>query len=417
MFDIDKWQEIFASMSRHKLRTALTAFGVFWGIFMLMLLLGAGDGMEKGVTNMFKGMSKNAAFVWTRKTTLAYKGMQPGRRYYINEDDIQFLKKNVSEIEYICPRLNLVGEFAVYHDNKMGSFEVNGDAPHYIEVESRKFVKGRYLNDLDIKEKRKVAVIGKRVAELLFEEGEPIVDQYIDIKGTYFKVIGVVKSLKTGEDVGDDEQSIHIPYTTAQQMNNWGNNIGWFAFTVPPTKNVAQVTDKIRTLLAERHKVSPDDKDALGSWNTQKEFGQFQGVFTGINLFTWAVGIGTLIAGIVGVSNIMLVSVKERTREFGLRKALGATPSSIISLVIQESVLLTAVAGYIGLVVAVGLIEGVSTLMNTFNVQLEYFANPTINFQAAIVATTILIVTGAIAGLIPASQAAMIKPIEALRAS
>ncbi|MEZ4884627.1 MAG: ABC transporter permease [Chitinophagales bacterium] len=416
MFDIDKWQEIFASISRHKLRTALTAFGVFWGIFMLMLLLGAGAGLEKGVTGMFGGMSKNAAFVWTRKTTVAYKGMQPGRRFYINETDIQYLKQNISNIEYICPRLNLVGQFVISHNDKSGSFEVTGDAPDYINVESRRFVKGRFLNDLDIVEKRKVAVIGKRVAELLFEEDEPIVNQYIDIKGSYFKVIGVVKSMKTGEGVGDDEQSIHIPYTTTQQMNNWGNNIGWFAFTVPANMNVENVEGQVRHLLSERHKVSPDDKDAIGSWNTQKEFQQFQGVFTGINLFTWAVGIGTLIAGIVGVSNIMLIAVKERTREFGLRKALGATPFSIISLVIQESVLLTAVAGYMGLVVAVGLIEGVSYLMTAFNVQLEYFGNPEINFKAAIAATSILIITGAIAGLIPASQAAMIKPIEALRA-
>ena len=417
MFDIDKWQEIFASISRHKLRTALTAFGVFWGIFMLMLLLGAGTGLEKGVTGMFGGMSKNAAFVWTRKTTVAYKGMQPGRRYYIDETDIKYLKQNISDIQYICPRLNLIGDFVITHNNKSGSFEVNGDAPNYIHVESRKFMQGRFLNELDIVEKRKVAVIGKRVAELLFEEGEPILNQYIDIKGSYFKVIGVVKSMKTGEGVGDDEQAIHIPYTTAQQMNNWGNNVGWFAFTVPDNMDVALVEGKVRTLLSERHKVSPEDKDAIGSWNTQKEFQQFTGVFTGINIFTWAVGIGTLIAGIVGVSNIMLVSVKERTREFGLRKALGATPFSIISLVIQESVLLTAVAGYLGLVVAVGLIETVSTLMTTFNVELEYFGNPEINFKAAIAATSVLIITGAIAGLIPASQAALIKPIEALRAS
>jgi len=416
MFDIDKWQEIFASISRHKLRTGLTAFGVFWGIFMLMLLLGAGAGLEKGVTGMFGGMSKNAAFVWTRKTTVAYKGMQPGRRFEIDETDIRFLKQNISEIEYICPRLNLVGDFAIFHKDKSGSFEVNGDAPGYIHVESRNFVKGRYLNELDISEKRKVAVIGKRVAELLFEEDEPVVNQYIDIKGTFFKVIGVVKSMKTGEGVGDDEQSIHIPYTTAQQMNNWGNKIGWFAFTVPNNTDVSLIEGRVKTLLAERHKISPNDRDAIGAWNTQREFQQFTGIFQGINLFTWAVGIGTLIAGIVGVSNIMLVSVKERTREFGLRKALGATPYSIISLVIQESVLLTAVAGYMGLVVAVGLIEGVSTLMDTFDVQVEYFGNPEINFQAAAFATTVLIVTGAIAGLIPASQAALIKPIEALRA-
>ncbi len=417
MFDLDKWQEIFASISRHKLRTALTAFGVFWGIFMLMLLLGAGNGLQNGVMGMFGGISKNAAFVWTRKTTLAYEGMQPGRRYYMNETDISYLKQNVEEIEYICPRLGLIGDFAIVHKDKSGSFEVNGDAPDYIKVDTRGFLQGRFLNDLDIAEKRKVAVIGKRVAEILFEEGAPIVNQHIEIKGTYFKVIGVFKSLGTGENVGEEEERIHIPYTTAQQMNNWGNNIGWFAFTVPKNENVALVEGKVRKLLAKRHKVSPDDKDAIGSWNTQREFKQFQDVFTFINYYTWFVGIGTLIAGIVGVSNIMLVAIKERTREFGLRKALGATPGSIITLVIQESILLTAVAGYAGLAVAVGLIEGISTLMTTFQVELEYFGNPTIDFTAAISATVVLIVTGAIAGLIPASQAAMIKPIEALRAN
>lgn len=414
MFNIEKWQEIIGIIRQHKLRTFLTAFGVFWGIFMLIILLGAGTGLENGVTGMFRGFASNAVYVWTRSTTKPYQGLKAGRRWHMTTDDMQALRDQVPEIQHLAPRM-WTSVDQVMRGTKSGAFQVMGETPDFIKVQSKNLYNGRFINDLDVSEKRKVAAIGERVAEVLFQEGENPVGQYIKLSGTYFQVVGVFKSWRSGESANDDNESIHIPLTVAQQMNNSGNRIGWVALTAYPHCDAAVVEQKIKSVLAKRHKIAPDDKRAVGSWNTAEEFSQFTNMFTGIRLFTWMVGFGTLAAGIVGVSNIMLITVRERTREFGLRKALGATPWSIVSLVLQEAVVLTAIAGYSGLVVGVALVEGVGTAMDQMGVQPDYFSRPEVDFTTAMTATAILVVVGALAGIIPASQAANIKPIEALR--
>lgn len=413
MIDIDKWQEIFQSLSKHKLRTALTALGVFWGIFMLMLLLGAGTGLQNGVYAMFGGTARNALFVWTQKTTIPYKGYQKGRRYRFSLDDEKAIREQIPEANKIAPRL-WAGNNVVSYGNEKGTFETIGDMPDLMDIEARNMHNGRFINYLDIEEKRKVVVIGQRVADVLFDKEDPV-GKFVEMRGAYFKVVGVFKSFKRSEEAAEMEQSMHIPITTAQQITNAGREIGWFGMTPDDGVKVAVLDRKVKKLLAKRHSISPEDKRAVGSANVEEEFKQIQNLFTGINGFTWFVGILTMIAGVVGIGNIMLITVRERTREIGLRKALGATPWSINLMLIQESILLTTVAGYLGLVAGVGLIELVSQAMTRFDIQPAFFGNPEIHLGTAIAAVIMLVVFGTLAGLIPASHAARIKPIEALR--
>ena len=414
MIDIDKWQEIYQTLSKHKLRTALTALGVFWGIFMLMILLGAGTGLENGVTGMFGGLSKNAVFVWPRKTTEPYKGYQPGRQFSFTIDDDMAIRTQIPETGLLAARLRAGTNITIYGQEN-GSFDTMGDMPEFVQIEGRDVYKGRFINLKDIEQKRKVAVIGERVKEVLFKEDEEALGEFIKIRGSYYKVVGVFKSLDPDEESVDQEQTIHIPITTAQQITNRGNRISWFAMTPQSGIKAEILENKVKRLLAKRHTIAPNDKAAFGSANVEEEFKQFQNVFGGIRAFTWFVGILTMVAGVVGISNIMLISVKERTREIGLRKALGATPWSINIMLIQESVLLTAIAGYAGLVVGVGIIEGISYLMTTFEIKPQFFGNPEIQIGTALSAIVLLVITGTLAGLIPASQAASIRPIEALR--
>ncbi len=417
MFDYDKWQEIWSTVKKNKLRTFLTMFGVFWGIFMLMILLGSGIGLENGVTRGFSGWATNSGFVWSERTGMAYKGFKPGRYFNFHTDDYIAIKEGVKGLEYLAPRNQLGGWSGgnnVSRNKKIGAFSVYGDYPDYQNVQILNVVKGRHLNPLDIKERRKVAVIGESVLNILFEKDEDPLNQYIKINGVYFKVIGVFKSFRTGQQADFDTQNIYVPFTTFQQSFNFGNRIGWFGFTAKEGYSVAAVTEDIISILKKRHNVHPDDKNALGSENLEVEFGQIYGLFSGIKIFVWIVGIGTLIAGVIGVSNIMLIIVKERTKEIGIRKSLGATPGSIVSLVLQESIIITALAGYLGLFFGMLLLEGISYALS----QAEdpgMFHNPSIDLTIAASALAVLIVFGALAGLIPARKAASVSPIEAIR--
>lgn len=415
MFDLDKWQEIYHSVSKHKLRTILTAFGVFWGIFMLVLLLGAGKGLENGVTKGFSAFATNSIYVWTERTSLPYKGLSPGRRIQLDNDDMKAIRQNIEDVDHIAPRMSLWGEYTISYQTKNGSFNVKGDCPELNYVQPMDILSGRFINQPDLSQGRKVCVVGERVIEVLFGKDANPLGKYINIKGVYFKVVGTFKSKKKGGNAREDAQTIFIPLTTLQNTFNQINKVDYFAVTVKSGVVADSVQKEIKELLARRHNFSPADDQAVGSENLQKEFNEVQGLFTGINLFVWIVGIGTIIAGIVGVSNIMLIIVKERTKEIGIRKALGATPFSIISLIIQESVVITAVSGYVGLIIGVGLIESLSYAMKKFKVDAEFFDNPEVDFQMAITATILLVVTGALAGLIPATKAANISPIEALR--
>lgn len=413
---MEKLKEIYQTLSKNKLRTALTAFGVFWGIFMLIIMLGSGHGLENGVTESFGGTAKNAVYMWTQQTSIAYKGLPRGRTFDFKVEDIQAIKDNIPELAVIAPAAQLGGyrgENNVSRGKFTGAFTVRGDFPETKLIQTFKIVEGRFLNELDIKERRKVCVIAPRVMEILFPKNEASINKYIQVNGIYFKVIGTLKADNSGDDVQEKLQTIYIPFTTFQNAFNFGGKIGWFTLTAKPAYSASLVEEKIKTLLKNRHHISPADDRAIGTWNSEKEFKKLMGLFRGIELLVWIVGIGTLLAGVIGVSNIMLIIVKERTKEIGVRRALGATPINIMSQVIAESILLTSVAGYIGLVCGVFTLEAVSAAIK--GQESGMFQNPGVDIIIALKALTILIISGALAGIIPAQKAVNISPVDALR--
>jgi putative ABC transport system permease protein len=420
MFDRDRWQEIFHTLKKNKLRTFMTAFGVFWGIFMLIIMLGSGTGLENGVSSGMGNFATNSVFIWTQQTSMPYEGFPKGRNFYFDNDDIAALKKNIPEIKYLAPKIQgwSAGEGTnnTVRKNKTGAFSILGEYPDWNRVDPMDIFKGRFLNDIDIKSSRKVAVIGTRVEELLFEPGEDPIGEYIKIQGIYFLVVGVFKPLNTNINFGGEkEQSIYIPLTTLQKTYNYGDIVYWFSATSQDDVPASVVEEKAMALLARRHTIHPDDKDAFGHFNLEEEFSQMNGLFKGIAGLIWIVGIGTLLAGVIGISNIMLVVVKERTAEIGIQRALGATPMYVMTQIVLESVILTTIAGYVGLVAGVGLLEAINYAMVEFGAENEMFRRPEVDFYVAIWSLLILIISGAIAGLIPARRAVRIKPIDALR--
>lgn len=419
MFDYDKWQEIFGTIRKNKLRTFLTMFGVFWGIFMLMILMGSGNGLENGVTKQFSGWASNAGFLWSNRTTMPYNGLQPGRFINFTNDDAEALKSKVKGLQYLAPRLNLFNWNSgnnISRLDKSGSFRVLGDYPEFQEVQKVDMTAGRHINDMDMTERRKVVVIGNNVREVLFRADEDPIGDFITINGIYFKVVGVFKSKRQSEQAKFDEQTIIAPFTTFQQTFNYGNEIHWFAFTAQPGVAVSEVEVDMKKVISQRHNIHPDDKSALGSENLEEEFGQVYRLFNGIDVFVWIVGIGTLLAGVIGVSNIMLIIVKERTKEIGIRKSIGATPASIIGLIIQEAIFITVLAGYIGLTFGILMLSAISWALEKFEMDTGMFANPEVNITTALMSLLVLIIGGTLAGLIPAFMAARVNPIEALHA-
>jgi putative ABC transport system permease protein len=418
MFDLDRWQEIYHVLSKNKLRTFLTAFGVFWGIFMLVIMLGSGNGLQRGITQNFGDMATNSVFIWTQQTTVPYKGFPRGRSYNFTNDDAAAMRHSIPEIKYLAPRIRAYGTPQannVIRGLKSGVFNIMGDFPDFNKIDPLNFTQGRFINDIDISEKRKVAVIGTRVVEGLFTKEETPIDKYIQIQGVYFKVVGIFTSKRTGEQADYENQNIYIPFTTLQQTYNFGNDVGFFSITSKDDIPVAVVEENAIRLLKQRHAIAPTDESAVGHFNLEQEYEKMRGLFFGIQLLVWIVGTGTLLAGVIGVSNIMLVVVKERTKEIGIQRALGATPWTIIGQIITESIVLTTFAGYFGLVIGVGLLELINYLLGSSGANTEMFVHPGIDFTVAITALSILIVSGAIAGMIPASRAVSIKPIDALR--
>ncbi len=420
MFDKDRWQEIFHSLKKNKLRTFMTAFGVFWGIFMLIIMLGSGKGLENGVKSGMGDFATNSIFVWTQSTTMPYKGFPRGRHFYFNNDDIDALRDNIPEIEYLAPKIRGWsagdGNNNTKRNDKTGAFSIVGEYPDWNKIDPMQMILGRFINDTDIEEKRKVAVIGTRVREILFEPDEDPIGEYIQVQDVYFKVVGVFKPLNNNINFGGEkEQMVFIPFTTLQKTYNYGNIVGWFSITSADEVPASVLEAKVLTLLARRHTIHPDDKAAFGHFNLEENFNQMKGLFQGINGLIWLVGIGTLLAGVIGISNIMLVIVKERTKEIGIHRALGATPYQIISQIITESIFLTTIAGYIGLTIGVGLVEGINFALVKFGVESEMFKRPEIDFTVALTALFILVISGAIAGFIPARRAVIIKPVDAIR--
>jgi putative ABC transport system permease protein len=415
IFEKDSWQEIFATMKKNKLRTFLTAFGVFWGIFMLVIMLGSGSGLRHGVLKEFQGSATNSFFVWTETTTKAYKGMKPGRNYNFQNADTKVLNQ-MPELAVVSPQNQLGGYNGgnnVTRGVKTGNFQVMGEYPSITQVENIKLKAGRFINQNDILEKRKVCVVGPRVVDVLFKSQEQAVGDYIKINGIYFKVIGIIIPQGAGQQYREQEQKIHIPFSTFQNAFNYGDIVGWFSITSKKEIPASVAEEKVISVLKERHKVSPQDNQGVGHWNTEVQFNKMNGLFIGIEWLVWFVGAGTLAAGVIGVSNIMLIVVKERTKEIGVKRALGATPFNITFQIMLESLFLTSVSGFLGLLAGMGIIK----LINGFTQEdaTSMFQNPTVDVSVVLGALSILLISGAFAGLIPARKANTISPVEALR--
>ncbi len=414
MFDRDKWQEIWGTMRKHKLRTGLTAFGVFWGIFMLVFILGMGAGLENGVFRNFGDRAKNVMYVWSNRTSLPYQGFQPGRYPRLVLDDIEAIKQQIPEVEYIAPR-RTIGQQTIIHGEKSEKYEVRGELWDMLKLEPLKLFEGRYLKKGDFDEGRKVAVIGQKVKDVLFGE-KNAVGEYIRIQGVEFMVVGIFGPVQIKPWTEDEMESVVIPLSTMNRAFG-GNNRGidFFICSAAPDVRVSEMEPKVKALLKARHHVAPDDPRGIGGFNLEEEYMTVRNLFTGIKAFLWFVGIGTLLAGIVGVSNIMLIVVKERTKEIGIRKALGATPRSIISMILTESIFLTAASGYAGLIVGTGLIAGIDYIMKANNIESENFYHPEVQLMVGIGAVVVLVLAGTVAGLIPASMAARVNPVVALK--
>jgi putative ABC transport system permease protein len=418
MIDVEKWQEIFNTLSRHKLRTALTAFGVFWGIFMLTVLLGAGKGLENGVEIGFPRVS-NIIWLWSQGSTqIPYEGMPIGRFVRFEPADVEAIIKDVPSVGMVQGQNN-VGVWGgsppyTVHKSKNGAFSVQGGFAGVEAINSMKLVEGRFFNELDVRERRKVALIGLRVRDQLFVAGERPIGDQITINGISFDVIGVFKSLSNGQEQQEEER-IYLPNDTLRYAFNQVGNIGSMVLLPKEGLHARVAEADVKKYLAQRKKVHPDDKGVFGSFNLQDEYDKIQGLFTGIRVFSWIVAIGTILAGAIGVGNIMLIVVKERVREIGLRKALGATPASIVVMIMQEALLITVVAGYSGLVVGAALLEGVAKMLEASGGKAGFFGPPEVEFQTALVALLVLVIAGVLASLMPAAKAAAVNPIVALQ--
>lgn len=404
--DLDRWQEIFNSIRRHPLRTALTALGVFWGIFMLVILLGAGQGLENGIKYEFRDDATNSIWIRRGVTSQPHNGLPKGRRIEFTNDDYELLTTQFEGVDQATGRYYLSGDQQVVYGDKRLSFTTRAVHPGHRYVENTLVETGRYINEIDITNTRKVAVIGKIVQQDLFGEEDPL-GKDIELGGIVYRVVG------TYSDTGSDNEMriIYIPITTAQKVYAGTDEIHQLMVTTEDMglEETKALEGKMRATFASRHEFSPEDQRAVSIYSAIEGYQQFMSLMGGIRLFIWFVGLGSIIAGVIGISNIMLIVVKDRTREIGIRKALGATPYSIIAMILQESILITAIAGYLGLVAGVGVISMIGAM------EVDYFRNPQVNLGVGIAATVVLVVAGALAGLMPARQAARINPIEAMR--
>ena len=413
IFDINRWQEIWFTITHNKSRSFLTAFGVFWGMFMLVVMVGAGVALQRGMSANIEGFATNSCFFWTETTSEPFKGFKKGRNWNIVNEDLPVILRKVPEIQYMAPVL-FGGNSAnnTLRRDKSGTFNIKGNFPSYNLIVESKMIYGRYINDIDLSEKRKVCVIGERVYEVLFNKDENPIGQNIQVNGIYFQVIGVARNKSRVNIGGKAEESVILPFSTMQQAFNQGNKVHFIAATALPGIKVKVIQDKISEVLRAQHDISPTDKAALNALNIEDQFTMFLYLGLGIGFLIWFVGLGTLIAGGIGVSNIMLVTVRERTKEIGIRRALGATPRNIISQILTESIVLTIIAGMSGLMLGVGLLQLVGYALSNGD---QFFKDPQISITVAIISLIILLVIGTLAGFIPANRAMSIKPIEAIR--
>lgn len=417
MFSRDRWDEILEALSANKFRTFLTAFGVFWGITILVLLLAMTNGLKNGVTSGFGNFATNSMFMWTQGTSKPYKGLPKGRNFNYKIGDVAAIKAEIPNLKYVSPR-NQLGGFNgannVTRGTKTGAFEIYGDYPEYINQQPLDILQGRFISYSDIQAKRKICVIGTGVVNGLYDKGEEVLGTYIKINGVNFLVVGTFKMSNSQGDEEQDASTIYMPFTTFGQAFNRGEDVGWMAVTAVDGVSITSLKQQVFDLMKSRHKVNPTDDRAIGHFDLSEQFERVSGLFSILSFVGYFVGALVLMSGIIGISNIMLIVVKERTKEIGVRRALGASPWAIKSQILQESLILTILSGMVGISFAAFVIWVMNTILDSIG-PVENFANPSVSMQVIFTALIILIVSGVLAGLIPANSATKMKPVDALR--
>lgn len=410
-FDIDRYREILDTLTRNKSRSFLTGFGVFWGVFMLVSLLGGGQGLKELLQRTFEGFATNSAIIWAQPTTKPYAGFRKGRQWSMVYKDVERLKQQVPELDVVAPVLSHWGGTATFSDKK-SSCSMKGLLPNYQDVETPKMYYGRYLNDMDIKQNRKVCVIGKKVYKDLFPGGGDPCGKMICVDKIYYDVVGVDYSSGNMNINGRAEESVVVPLTLMQKAYNLGDSVHMICVTAKPGITMSSISDKMRSVVAHAHQIDPSDEKGIMVFNTEVMFGMLDNLFNGVNFLILLVGIGTLLAGAIGVSNIMMVTVRERTTEIGIRRAIGATPRDILGQIITESVILTAVAGMSGILFSVIILEMLELGNTSDGIVAAHFQ---VKFWTAIGAIVLISILGVLAGLAPAARAMSIKPVDAMR--
>ncbi|MFT5022377.1 MAG: putative ABC transport system permease protein [Colwellia sp.] len=415
LFDSNTWQEIFGSIQKNKTRTIITVIGVLWGIFVYIAMAGAAKGLDNGFERAFETVAMNSMFTWAQSTSMPYAGFKTGRRLQLKIQDVTVLENRIPEIEFIAPR-NAKGVFGdtpakVVRSLKSGDYAIYGDFPIYTKIATKKIYDGgRFINDEDIDQNRKVCVIGERTQKELFEKGEDPIGAYIRLDNIYFQVVGVHKYTPGGGFESDSD--IYIPFSTFKKLYNTADNVDWLTIAAYDDADVVQVEKDVKSTLKSIHNVDPNDQRAFGAFNLGEVFNKIKGFATGMTFLSLVVGIATILAGVIGIGNILLIAVKERTKELGVRRALGATPREVKAQIILESVFLTTIAGILGIILGAFVLYIVNIL--TKDTDFPY-ANPTVPIPYVLGAMLLMIVLGTLIGLIPAQRAVSIKPIDALR--
>jgi len=417
MFNRDRWKEILEVLTNNWFRTLLTAFGVFWGILILIILLSAGKGLENGIKADFGDIATNTMFMWTRSTTKAHMGLPIGRRFRFKVEDVKSIRDNIPNLRFISPR-NQLGGFG--NDNNVvrglntGAYNVYGDYPEIINQDPMSITEGRFINQNDIQEKRKIAIIGAGVRNELYDKGEAVMGSYIKIQGVNFMVVGTYKKKSSDGDGEEAQKEIYVPFTSFSQAFNMGNDVGWMAITAHDGTSISSIKEDIVNLMKTKHKIHPEDTRAVGYFDLYEQYNRVESLFGAMSFIAYFVGILVLLSGIIGVSNIMLIVVKERTKEIGIRRALGEDPWSIKKQILLESIFLTIISGMAGIIIGALFIYGVNALLDA-NGPVDMFLNPSVSLGVVTIALFILVLSGLLAGFIPAQSAIKVKPIDALR--
>ena len=408
LFESDTWKEVHDSLTKNKVRTVITMIGVWWGILLLIALLGAARGMENSFNRIFGDFATNSVFIWGQNTSIPFKGFQEGKLVSLKLSHVHKIKENIEGVELVVPRSR--SQALVVRNFLSGRYGVNGDYPLLDQIQKKKMLRGRFINQNDINSKRKSAVISEDVYKQLFDKNENPIGRYIQVNSMNFTVIGVFQNENV--DMGPSSD-IHIPFTTFQQIYNRGDRIGWMVVTGKPDYNIKQIEEDIKLLLRNLNKIHPRDKRALGSFNLGKEFAKITGFLKGMQFLTWFVGIATLIAGVFAIGNILLITVKERTKEIGIRRALGATPFEIKRQIVLEAVFLTLLSGILGIITGGWILIVIDKVWGQG--EAATLVNASVSIAVVFVALALLVLLGSLIGLIPAFKAIRLKPIEALR--